>query len=37
LIASSAFTRFGVFFAGIESALDPKYTITMQRERQKTG
>jgi formate-dependent nitrite reductase membrane component NrfD len=33
LVASSAFTRFGVFFAGVESARDPKYTIAPQRER----
>jgi formate-dependent nitrite reductase membrane component NrfD len=37
LVASSAFTRFGVFFAGLESARDPKYTIVPQRERQKNG
>lgn len=36
LVASSAFTRFGVFFAGVESARDPKYTITPQRERLRT-
>jgi hypothetical protein len=33
LVASSALTRFGVFFAGLESARDPKYTIAPQRER----
>jgi formate-dependent nitrite reductase membrane component NrfD len=33
LVASSAFTRFGIFFAGRESARDPRYTIALQRER----
>jgi formate-dependent nitrite reductase membrane component NrfD len=33
LVASSALTRFGVFFAGRESARDPRYTIAPQRER----
>jgi formate-dependent nitrite reductase membrane component NrfD len=33
LAASSAATRFGVFFAGLESARDPRYTVVPQRER----
>ena len=33
LLAGSACTRFGIFEAGQESALDPKYTIVPQRER----
>jgi hypothetical protein len=33
LMAGSALTRFGVFEAGMESARDPKYTVTPQRER----
>ncbi|CCH78848.1 exported hypothetical protein [Nostocoides japonicum T1-X7] len=33
LLAASAFTRFGVFEAGIESAKDPRYTIEPQRRR----
>ncbi|WP_202918111.1 NrfD/PsrC family molybdoenzyme membrane anchor subunit [Streptomyces cavernae] len=33
LLAGSAFTRFGVFAAGIASAEDPKYTVRPQRER----
>jgi formate-dependent nitrite reductase membrane component NrfD len=33
LVASSAFTRFGVFLAGRASAHDPKYTVVPQRER----
>ena len=33
LVASSALTRFGVFFAGVESARDPKYTVAPQRAR----
>jgi hypothetical protein len=33
LVASSAFTRFGIFFAGRESARDPRYTVAPQRER----
>jgi hypothetical protein len=33
LLAASACTRFGVFFAGMESARDPKYTVVPQRER----
>jgi hypothetical protein len=33
LVTSSALTRFGVFFAGLQSARDPKYTIAPQRER----
>jgi formate-dependent nitrite reductase membrane component NrfD len=37
LVASSALTRFGVFFAGLDSARDPKYTIAPQRERLRTG
>jgi polysulfide reductase-like protein len=33
LVVSSALTRFGVFEAGLASALDPKYTIAPQRAR----
>jgi hypothetical protein len=33
LLAGSAFTRFGIFDAGQESARDPKYTVVPQRER----
>jgi formate-dependent nitrite reductase membrane component NrfD len=33
LVASSALTRFGVFYAGRTSARDPRYTIAPQRER----
>lgn len=33
LLAGSACTRFGVFYAGMQSAEDPKYTVVPQRER----
>lgn len=33
LLTGSAFTRFGIFEAGINSAQDPRYTIVPQRER----
>jgi formate-dependent nitrite reductase membrane component NrfD len=33
LLAGSACTRFGIFYAGQASAHDPKYTIVPQRER----
>ncbi|MER7070864.1 NrfD/PsrC family molybdoenzyme membrane anchor subunit [Terrabacter sp. NPDC000476] len=33
LMAASACTRFGVFEAGMVSAIDPKYTVEPQRER----
>ena len=33
LLAGSACTRFGIFYAGQESARDPKYTVLPQRER----
>jgi formate-dependent nitrite reductase membrane component NrfD len=33
LVAGSALTRFGIFAAGMQSALDPKYTVQPQRER----
>ena len=33
LMAASALTRFGVFDAGLVSAIDPKYTVEPQRER----
>lgn len=33
LVVSSAFTRFGIFYAGRESARDPRYTIAPQAER----
>jgi hypothetical protein len=32
-VASSALTRFGVFYAGRESARDPRYTVVPQRDR----
>jgi hypothetical protein len=32
-MAGSACTRFGVFEAGMASAIDPKYTVEHQRER----
>jgi formate-dependent nitrite reductase membrane component NrfD len=33
LMAGSVCTRFGIFYAGQESARDPKYTVVPQRER----
>ena len=33
LLAGSACLRFGIFHAGQQSALDPKYTVVPQRER----
>ncbi|HEY9413659.1 MAG TPA: polysulfide reductase, partial [Pseudonocardia sp.] len=33
LLAGSAATRFGIFHAGQQSALDPRYTVVPQRER----
>lgn len=33
LLAGSAFTRFGIFAAGVASAEDPKYTVQPQRAR----
>ena len=33
LLAGSACTRFGIFYAGQASARDPKYTVVPQRER----
>lgn len=33
LMASSAFTRWGIFHAGLQSAKDPKYTVVPQRQR----
>lgn len=32
-LAGSACTRFGIFYAGVASAEDPKYTVVPQRER----
>jgi hypothetical protein len=32
-MAGSAFTRFGIFEAGQQSARDPKYTVVPQRDR----
>jgi len=32
-LAAGACTRFGVYFAGVESTKDPKYVVTPQRER----
>ncbi|GAA4228095.1 polysulfide reductase NrfD [Actinomadura meridiana] len=37
LLAGSACTRFGVFYAGMQSARDPKYTVVPQRERVAAG
>jgi hypothetical protein len=33
LLAGSAATRFGIFHAGQQSALDPRYTVVPQRQR----
>ena len=33
LLAGSACTRFGIFYAGVESAEDPRYTVGPQRDR----
>ncbi|MCU1344468.1 MAG: polysulfide reductase [Acidimicrobiia bacterium] len=33
LVAASACTRFGIFYAGIQSAEDPRYTVVPQRAR----
>jgi hypothetical protein len=33
LLAASAATRWGIFYAGIASARDPKYTVVPQRQR----
>ena len=33
LITASAATRWGIFYAGLASAADPKYTVVPQRER----
>ena len=33
LLAGSAFTRFGIFEAGMASARDPRYTVEPQRAR----
>jgi formate-dependent nitrite reductase membrane component NrfD len=35
LVTASALTRFGIFYAGQESARDPKYTVEPQRNRRK--
>lgn len=37
LLAGSAYTRFGIFEAGQQSARDPKYTVVPQRERLDRG
>ncbi len=37
LLAGSACTRFGIFYAGQASAKDPKYTVVPQRARINTG
>jgi hypothetical protein len=38
LVAASALTRFGVFYAGRASARDPVYTVGPQRNRlEETG
>jgi hypothetical protein len=33
LLAGSAVTRFAVFYAGLNSAADPRYTVVPQRQR----
>ena len=33
LVAGSALTRFSIFYAGLNSAEDPKYTVVPQRQR----
>jgi hypothetical protein len=33
LLAASVCTRFGIFYGGVASARDPKYTVVPQRER----
>jgi hypothetical protein len=33
LVAGSAFTRFGIFHAGVASTMDPKYVVVPQRRR----
>lgn len=33
LLAGSAFSRFGIFYAGVQSAEDPKYTVEPQKAR----
>jgi hypothetical protein len=37
LVLASAFTRFGIFEAGMASSRDPKYTVQPQRERLERG
>lgn len=37
LLAGSACTRFGLYYGGVESAKDPKYTVVPQRERLRRG
>lgn len=37
LVAASACTRFGIFHAGQQSALDPRYTVVPQRHRVDEG
>jgi hypothetical protein len=37
LMAGSAYTRFGIFEAGQQSARDPKYTVVPQRQRLDRG
>lgn len=37
LLAGSACTRFGVYYGGVASAKDPKYTVVPQRERVSRG
>jgi len=36
-LAGSACTRFGIFYAGVASAEDPRYTVEPQRERAAAG
>ncbi|MEW1589997.1 nitrite reductase, partial [Micromonospora vinacea] len=33
LLAASVLTRFGIFYGGVASARDPRYTVVPQRER----
>ncbi|MET8374028.1 nitrite reductase, partial [Micromonospora profundi] len=33
LLAASVVTRFGIFYGGVASARDPRYTVVPQRER----
>ncbi|MDP9407072.1 MAG: polysulfide reductase, partial [Actinomycetota bacterium] len=37
LLAGSACTRFGIYYGGVDSAKDPKYTVVPQRDRVSRG